>query len=104
MLFDEESKNNFKSSFVKIVGLDTIDILIDNFEKHAVEKSVNKKLTNDYSKALEKYKKIKDSKNTLEEQIRELEAYVKTLEDELNQAKKNQQKFNKMIKNLAKPH
>lgn len=96
MLFDEESKNNFKSSFVKIVGLDTIDILIENFEKHAIEKSVNKKLTNDYTKALEKYKKIKEEKNAIEGQIREVEEAIKGFEDNLVQAKKKYSK-NKVL-------
>ena len=96
MLFDEESKNNFKSSFVKIVGLDTIDILIENFEKHAIEKSVNKKLTNDYTKALEKYKKIKEEKNAIESQIREVEETIKGFEDDLTQAKKKYSK-NKVL-------
>lgn len=94
MLFDENSISNFKTSFIKIIGLDSIELLIDNFEKHAVEKSINKKLVAEYSKIHDKYKKVKDEKKRLEVEISLLQSEVKSLELELSQAKKKYSKNN----------
>lgn len=91
-LFDERSMNNFKSSFVKIIGLDTIDIMIENFKRHADEKIKNEKLANQYNKAKEIYKNLKLQKELGEAEILECETEIKELETTLIELRKKYSK------------
>ena len=101
MLFDENSMNNFKNSFVKIIGLDTIDILVDNFEKHAVEKAVNKKTITDFEKSKSEYLKVKNDKIQYDNEIFKLDEEIKNFEEEFKQIKRKFAK-NKVLSPLER--
>lgn len=87
-LFDENNLNNFKSSFLKIVGLDTLDLLIDNFEKHAADKIINKKVVANYETISRKYNEILQEKSYLENQIIVIDQKIKSAELEMEQLHK----------------
>ena len=84
-----EGNKNFKNAFLKLYGLDTLSIMIENFERHSKKKE-NKGIDFDsYNIAKKnlfdeetKLKTLLDKKKYYEEQIDYQEIQIKTLQDE----------------------
>ena len=89
ILSEDGTSNNFRNAFIKISGLDNLDLLVECFKKNSDKAMKDKKIYKDFQLSQKSYEEVKTKFEEIKDELTLVQSEISKVNDEIKRNYKN---------------